>query len=431
MMRSLPGLLLVSVIVMATGSSPLTGQVAEGDILLAVNEGMTGFVLRVNPVSGAATTLVPRVVGWSPRWLRMAPDNQRIVAGYVNPWVGPMTTAIVSITAGGPFVPYVALQNAGLEEFALDHDDRWILVGAIPGGEGALAVEETSRRVTTLFRWSIGVETPDGLCIDRDPGAPPYVITAISTTPPLTTNVLRADRRGVISTLHHASWAATAIALEPATGDYLLGAWWSASGFLRLGKNGGITSISAAVSSPTALRFDADGSFWTTGHTSARVLAKLDGAGRTIRLHSLAGLPTSTFPLCIEIYGARKLVCNGSGKPGTTVDIRLRSGRAGDANRSYALACSLARRPGLRLGNGECLDLSVTDPLFQVTAANRLPGVFQSFRGVTDHAGSARAKIVLPAGLPASSGITVFVSGIIYDSTGVRTVTNSHWFVLS
>jgi len=57
--------------------------------------------------------------------------------------------------------------------------------------------------------------------------------------------------------------------------------------------------------------------------------------------------------------------------------------------------------------------------------------VFQSFRGVTDHAGSARAKIVLPAGLPASSGITVFVSGIIYDSTGVRTVTNSHWFVLS
>jgi len=37
----------------------------------------------------------------------------------------------------------------------------------------------------------------------------------------------------------------------------------------------------------------------------------------------------------------------------------------------------------------------------------------------------------LPPGLPGGLGITVFVAGIIHDGASVRTVTNTHWFVLN
>ena len=427
-MRFVAGVLLAFLIVQGTVGSSVA-QVADGDVLVLVAESNTGYLLRVNPVSGSSTTLVPRVSGWSPSWLRMAPDNQRLVASYFS--VSPNIAVLVSITLGGPITPVVTVPNSVLLEFALDHDNRWIVMGAFQSSFGALAVEETSGTATTLFQWPVGQDAIGSLCIDRDPGSSPYVVTVLSAPPSTTTKVLRADRGGVRSTLQHVSWGTTAIALERPTGHYLLGSWGGPAGLHRLQKNGGIASIATAITHTAALRSDADGSFWVIGYMGNRVLAKLDGSGTVLRVFPLSGISAMSSPLCLEVYGSRKLVCTGPGTPGTTVNIRLQSGRAGDGNCTYALACSLARRPGLRFGNGERLDLSVGDPLFLLTAANQLPGVFRSFHGVTDSAGRATAQVLVPSGLPPGSGIAVFVAGIVYDANGVRTTTNTHWFVLN
>jgi len=66
-----------------------------------------------------------------------------------------------------------------------------------------------------------------------------------------------------------------------------------------------------------------------------------------------------------------------------------------------------------------------------LSAGGLVPGIFQGFQGVTDSMGNASAWFNIPASLPRGLGITVFVAGIIQDSTRIRTVTNTHWFVLN
>ena len=98
--------------------------------------------------------------------------------------------------------------------------------------------------------------------------------------------------------------------------------------------------------------------------------------------------------------------------------------------KQYALAASLARRPGIGpFPNGEYLNLDATDPLFYLSAVGALPSVFQNFQGTLDPLGNASAQVNIPA-LPPNLGITVFVAGIIYDPTAIIQVTNTHWFVL-
>jgi len=70
------------------------------------------------------------------------------------------------------------------------------------------------------------------------------------------------------------------------------------------------------------------------------------------------------------------------------------------------------------------------DNLFITSLMGHSPGIFQNFSAVTDKNGNATAHVNIPSALPPNLGITVFVAGVIYDVTGVRTVTNTHWFVL-
>jgi hypothetical protein len=111
------------------------------------------------------------------------------------------------------------------------------------------------------------------------------------------------------------------------------------------------------------------------------------------------------------------------------VQITLGSRKAGDGGLPYLLAASLGRRPGLRMQNGERLDLA-PDALFTVSALGLAPTIFQQFQGVTDPTGHAVARVAIPAALPGGSKISVFVAGVILGPRGVRTVTNTHWFVL-
>jgi len=136
---------------------------------------------------------------------------------------------------------------------------------------------------------------------------------------------------------------------------------------------------------------------------------------------------TAGGPLGIEVYGRRTMVCRQAGAT-VSVKVQSRDPRAGNAD--YALAASLARRPGIRFANGEWLDLNVTDPLFFVSALGLAPSIFTGFQGRLDAKGDANAQVIIPSWLPKMNDLPVFVAGIIVQEGQVIQVTNSHWFVL-
>ena len=135
----------------------------------------------------------------------------------------------------------------------------------------------------------------------------------------------------------------------------------------------------------------------------------------------------------ITEYGSRHVVCNGSGKPGSTVKVLFSSRKASDAGMAYQMAAAFSYTNGIKFANGEVLDLTF-DVLFFLSANNLAPGIFQNFGGFLDKNGNAAAAINIPAGLPSGTGIPIFVSGIVIDPKapgGVTTVGNTHWFTLN
>ena len=107
------------------------------------------------------------------------------------------------------------------------------------------------------------------------------------------------------------------------------------------------------------------------------------------------------------------------------MDINSQNRFAGGA--AYQIACSLGRRPGVKLPNGEWLHLNVLDSLFFLTSQNLAPILFRNFAGTLDVLGSAKASIRLPGSFPKNLGITVFCAAVIYNLQGVLQVTNTHW----
>ena len=147
-------------------------------------------------------------------------------------------------------------------------------------------------------------------------------------------------------------------------------------------------------------------------------------------LIKLPGMPARTFAAGLEIYGSRTLVCNQPVATPGTVTITVQSRMLGAGGQGYALAASFARRPGLRMPNGEWLHLDGTGPLFLMSALNLLPpAIFPKFRGTLNAFGNATATVNIPPSL-LGLGIPIFVAGVIYNPTGVTQVTNTHWFVL-
>ena len=265
------------------------------------------------------------------------------------------------------------------------------------------------------------------MLIDRDPGAQPYVIAEdhISTGGAL----LRAGRGVALGTIVRGLDRVTALELDPATGNYLV----CENGKASILKKDGTTVATIAVSGGKAARVNQDGTAWIATHwlaTRSSGVARIDLVRRVVT--TIVPAPWS---YGVEVYGSRKVVCNGTGKPGTSVKVNLQSRKSGDKGESYALACSFNRRPPspskcLKFPNGEYLFLDFSDPLFWTSLHGLVPDVFQNFRGKTDKNGNATAQVNIPSTLPPNLRVTIFVAGVIFDATGVRTVTNTHWFVL-
>jgi len=373
----------------------VSGQVVDGDFLIVARGSVTqrDFVIKVDRSTGICSTFLPPIIGWKPMWLRMSADNKYLVVSYFglyNP--SSISTALMSYYPGGSFSPKIIISDSVME-FQLDHDDRWIMPAADRGGSVLLAYEDTNNRITTLFNWPSTNRFLDILCTDRDPGFPPYVLVSNVLLPSFSSTIFRSDRHGILATIIQTPHLIYDTELEPATGDTIISSSYRTSGFHRMTKTGILTTVTTTVAGPGYIKFESDGTFWSIcGQNNATVLAKLDGAGHVLGTIPIIGLPSGYSLYGLEIFGWRRLTCNGSGKPGTAVHVNLQSQRQGDGNRPYQLACSFARRPGMRLKNGERLDLCVNDPLFLASATNRLPGILQGFQGTTDASGYASAR---------------------------------------
>jgi len=440
----------LTVLALAFIATPTLAQPKDGDLVVTMmyptfaNSG--GLTICFDPSQGTYTTLVnpdPKMVH---QWVRMAPDNRDVVIGSTDSNAmnggyrvqGDPAGQLSLLTADGVL---------GVGGFELDHDDRWIIAGiairSTPPKYSALwSFDNASRVLNTLFLEPGSGEFND-VAIDRDPGAPPYVIGvhqnggSTLSSPKL----LAADRTGVIATIVAGNQGSKdplsylhGVELDPSTGDYLV--CDGAPPVLNLAtKSGALTPLTTLQGAALGATYARDGTAWVVGaigwSSPQPTLVRVDGKGTVITQYTIKGIPFMTvLPTSVEVYGSRRLVCRGSGKPGTQMQIHLQSRKPLDGNSPYAIALSFGRRPGISLPGGERLNLAL-DPLFHASATNAVPGLFVNFRGHTDSSGNATALVNIPAVFPPNLGITIFAAGVIIHPWAQVTVSNTHWFVLS
>jgi len=433
-------------------SAVSAAQPKDGDLILSFETSHTwpAGVLVVDPISGKATTLTSFSGGGQTPCVRMAENNQDLlVMRHDAGWFRRVSSFGIQTT--------VLAGTSGLRgwprSFELDHDDTWIVCGmedstlykgnwvwSLRGAAGSNA------SITTLFQFPGAHNTQrylEDLAIDRDPSAAaPYVLAMNHLVTTMQTDKLYgADRKGILTTLvsgiGQPLLCLRCIELDPCTGDYLtctsLIGPYGKDALCIVRKDGKVRTLGTAVSHPEALRIMQDGTAWVAEYsrTNPRVLRVSVANGAVITMHALnltqvAGLQ------CIEVYGSRRLVCNLPSPATNTVRIRVQCGSpfVAPGITQYALAASFSRRPGVRMPNGEFLNVT-SDPLFYATALNLLPGVFVNFRGVLGQGGVNQQPISVNIPPPVrGSGITVFVAGVIYNAGFIVQVTNSHWFVM-
>jgi hypothetical protein len=286
--------------------------------------------------------------------------------------------------------------------------------------------------VTTFLSFPSPTVTFNEMDIDRDPGAPVYVVACYETSTSLAARkILGINGRGIVSTVAGGVGGPllglTGIELHPRSGNYLTTDQFAPEVNL-VSKNGAPTAISS-FSQPNAARVGQDDTIWIAGRQHPFQILRYDLPTRSVVSMFKLGLPASDWITSIEIYGRRPLVCNQTGP--ATVKVNVQSRHPLAARAQYALAASFGRRPGIGpFPNAEYLNLDTTSPLFFVSALGVLPSIFHGFQGTLDASGNAGAQVNIPA-LPPNLGITVFVAGVIFGpKLGVIQVTNTHWFVL-
>jgi len=433
-------------LIVAIVAGGVVGQPKDGDLIVNMaaqsrSPSFTAFIDPTNPT--ALTTIAIAGNGESHSAVRMAANNVDLMLAWNS---GPGSGQLRSMSPSGT---YGATWNLGIDigGFRLDHDGTWIAVSCLSVPNGCwdqLMLLGLSMKAPIAYasvfvdnHCSTGHTQWDDVVIDRDPGASEYAVTSYhSSEGGSNCGLLMINRKSGITASSGFGGRnvgpSLQVELDPQTGDYLhfLG------DVLRTDKSGAFKAR-YRITRFAALRgrITQDHNLWITGWVDSLgsvAITEFDLvrniAIRTIKLN----LPSLGLVTGIEIYGSRRLVCN---QQSSTVAVEVQSRRAGDGGKSYALACSFNRRPlspskCLQFPNGEYLFLDYTDNLFWTSFLDIAPTVFQNFKGVLDSKGNATSQVNIPSTLPPNLGITIFVAGVIYDATGVRTVTNTHWFVL-
>ncbi len=424
--------------------SPTSGDINYSLLWTPVNPGLAvdGDLIFSHPNSLSASVFDPWLgrfknfikTSLPPLNTAMAANNQDLILALTHdPWITNMNkSAIVRLDARN-IQTTLASQASALTGLELDHDDKWLLTMFERSNTLATThlrtLGNTDLQMTTLFtQKQTRKETfYRAILVDRDPGAPPYVIGILSyPISPGTPLLLGADRTGVITTILSVPSLAVLndANLDPGSGDYLI--CDPKAGLCLVSKSGAVRVLLPFPGCIGAV-FNQDGTAWVTNKRGATGVFKIDMKGNTTTMHGLS----TAWPYGVEVYGSRRLVVNGIGKPGSSVAVTLQSRRPGDGGKDYMLACSYSRRPGIVFPNSERLDLAI-DPLFFTSAFGLAPDTFIGFQGKTDSYGNAHASVAIPPDLAPGLGITVFVGGIIQNASGgVLTVTNTHWFVLN
>jgi hypothetical protein len=428
---------------------PCLAQPKDGDLIVTLryptfaNTG--GFTLSVDPRKGTYTTLVQPNSKLVHEWVRMAPDNRDVVIGATdsNAMNGGY---MVEVDPSGQQSLLTADGVLGVGGFELDHDDHWIIAGiairSTPPKFSALwSLDHTNRTLNTLFMSQGAGEFKD-VAIHREPGSAPYMIGVFQngSSSLASPKLMAADRTGVISTLVSGNQGQKdplnylqGVELDPFSGDFFVTDTTPPALTLVNATSGALNPLTTANLTPSGAKLAADGTAWMVGldAKSQPAVFRFDMQGTMITMFQLQGLPFQpVFPTSVDVYGSRRLVCRGSGQPGTQMTINLQSRRAGDGNMPYAIALSFGRRPGLQFPNGDRLNLAL-DPLFFMSLANTVPGLFVNFQGQTDASGNATARVNIPGAFPPNLGITIYAAGALLHPAGPWTVSNTHWFVLS
>jgi len=445
---------LLMLLIVAAMAGGVVGQPKDGDLIFAVSQTYPttlSYLAYLDPTRpSAVSTLANAPANTSARGVRMAPSNSDLVVAETDWGAVPVRSQLTTVTANGarqPF-PFSSALPGDPAGFELDHDGAWIVAANASWGPHLFhtltAVHATGgARVFTVVPGflNMGGSAFGDVAIDRDPGSAPYCVYRFWWQKQIAgKDLLRADRQGALSTIFGFSqlWGHGFLELHPRSGDYLTSHTLRNSmppdfDFLaRMTKSGRMTTLSPNLGFFAAAgRIMQDDTVWLGSGNGYHELLQYDLAQNA--MVTLVKLPGSTLvsPVTgIEVYGSRRLVCHQQPTSPKTVTVNVQSRDVAAAGASYALGASFARRPGLKFANGEWLDLDVTDPLFLVTASNRWPGIFQSFRGTLDHKGNATATVNIPPGLPKLGDMAIFVAGVIYKGQHMIQVTNTHWFVL-
>jgi hypothetical protein len=438
------GLLMFVIVAFAVGGA--VAQPKHGDLILTVddfgNNRTQNVVLVLDPKTGICTTLLGSCANHYLGTVRMAPNNTDVASPatqapgwwpchlwYVSP-LGVVTTA-------------ASVPSGSIEGMALDHDDSWIAVGmnytASPIRSECWSIGNRSALVNTLFSRS-GWGFID-MSINRDPGASTYAIgyhTSLSTAS--TPKLFAANRNGIVRTIvqgvGNPLLSLTAFELDPTSGDYVVTQNQPAPSVSTVTDAGVQTTLATGMQMANSIRLARDRTFWVGAGLSTGSIGvyRLSPGGNTLTIIPISAFPASRYTITgIEIYGSRTLVCDKVSS--STVNVRVRSRHPWvQTGTGYALAASLARRPGIRLAGGDRLNLDTGSPLFFASALGLLPTVFKNFQGMltlnpSNGLGTASATVTIPSAVQ-GLGIPVFVAGAIYNSGGVFEVTNTHWFLL-
>jgi len=442
------------------GAAVAPAQISDGTLVITnltdlanPSQNGPGSLHVVNPATGAFATLnaILTTIGanrYGPSWVEMDANNTDLIVSYraISPSnerlmhrIGPsgaiLTTLIRDIGQAG-----------AIRSFALDFDDTWILAGGRKLKSNVWSYNHRTQVFATLYDATNPAGMVNSIVIDRGPGKPTYVLGKNNSLGSIV--LTAADRNGIVATISLAPDQIDSVDIDRSQGDYIVGASGVGHEFGRVNVLGAYTTLNrmTSLTKVSCAIVNQDHTCWLLSYDLQTqplppnpsdyvpAVYKFDLKGNLITFHRISGYKQSTFTAtCLTAYGSRRIVASGTGRPGTAVQIRLQSRKPSDAGRLYQLACAFTYTSGLKMPNGEYLDLTI-DNLFLLTATNVLPTVFQGFTGFLDTNGNAVATVQIPAGFPPNLGITIYVSGVVIDPNvpgGVSTVGNTHWFVLS
>ena len=416
---------------------------------------------KVDTIASVFTTM-PKAMG--PNCIKMASNNKDFVTACIPTGTTPtslgsglwcyqvdITGAIVKTLVADSTAP--GYPNA----LALDYDGTWV----IGGGTNMFLYNENTNTLKTVSL-SAPSGTVNALTIDHDLPKGDYCICKFATNSSTTANLIEVDRSGFISTISTGGpFYGAGVEVDRMTGDYLCAGFgisaYNASGgeFTRVTKAGAVTTINYPTS--TTRMFRANGIYIDQMHCAWILTYDLTGVTVPVPSASQPGLKCSVFkmdsagvyitqyiygstltranfaPAGLCEYGGGHVVCDGSGKPGTSVMVDFTTRRPSEGKLAYQLACSFGYKGGIKMASGEYLDLT-WDALMWTSVFGGVPSIFQNFAGFLDVNGEAKAQINIPGGLPTGLGFPIYVSGIVLDPKapgGVGSVGNTHWFVLN